>query len=218
MNEFMTHVERIVRPIRGDSSKLRIRRELLAHLQASFEQEKARGLDDAAAATEAKRRLGDPSALTQELQASIPAWERWADTPFPQIVRFFVLAIAALIPIVVSIKTIHGPASHQARAIFISGVVVLELELLLWLGAVIAILRPKPSWQRAGLLGVAACAAQVAWLSLLSLSLTGRVVLSDFSHHMWEYLSLPLCCLLFGLSGAVVKIPYRQWLAIEIVD
>jgi hypothetical protein len=83
MTDLMTHVERIVRPIRADWSKLRFRRELLAHLQASYDEERARGLDEASAVAAAKRRLGDPAALTAQLQASVSRFERLAVTPFP---------------------------------------------------------------------------------------------------------------------------------------
>jgi hypothetical protein len=53
MKELMVHVERIVRPIRADASKLRIRNELLAHLQAAYDQSRAEGLDEPAALAEA---------------------------------------------------------------------------------------------------------------------------------------------------------------------
>jgi hypothetical protein len=83
MNDLMTHVERIVRPVRADWSKLRMRRELLAHLQASYNEERARGLDEPAAVAAAIRRLGDPAVLTAQLQASVSRFERLAVTPFP---------------------------------------------------------------------------------------------------------------------------------------
>lgn len=83
MTDLMTHVERIVRPVRADWSKLRMRRELLAHLQASYEEERARGLDHPAAVAAAKRRIGDPAALTAQLQDSVSRFERFAVSPLP---------------------------------------------------------------------------------------------------------------------------------------
>lgn len=83
MTDLMTHVERIVRPVRADWSKLRFRRELLAHLQAAYDEERARGLDEPSAVAAAKRRLGDPAALTAQLQASVSRFERFAVSPLP---------------------------------------------------------------------------------------------------------------------------------------
>jgi hypothetical protein len=77
MNQLMIHIERIVRPLRAmQSRKLRMRRELLAHLQAAFEEERAAGVDDAAALERAKQRLGNPAELARSLQLSVPWIER----------------------------------------------------------------------------------------------------------------------------------------------
>jgi hypothetical protein len=58
-----------------------MREELLAHLSGIFEEEKIRLGNDAAALTEATRRFGDPAELTQELQATVPAPERFLAKP-----------------------------------------------------------------------------------------------------------------------------------------
>jgi len=77
MKDLMIHVERIVRPVRArQSRKLRMRRELLAHLQAALEQERAHSADDASALEQARQRLGEPAELTRELQRSVPLIER----------------------------------------------------------------------------------------------------------------------------------------------
>jgi hypothetical protein len=77
MKELMIHVERIVRPVRAMQwRKLRMRRELLLHLQAAFEEERGKGGDEAAALDRAAKRLGDPAELTRELQRSVPLIER----------------------------------------------------------------------------------------------------------------------------------------------
>ena len=82
MKELMVLVERAVRPVRaGGSRKLRMREELLAHLTGIFEEEKVRLGNDAAALTEATRRFGEPAELTQELQATVPAPERFLAKP-----------------------------------------------------------------------------------------------------------------------------------------
>jgi hypothetical protein len=84
MRELMIHVERAVRPVRaGVLRKLRMRRELLAHLTTIFEEEKARVGDEPAALEAALRRFGDPAALTRELQETVPVVERLVNAPLP---------------------------------------------------------------------------------------------------------------------------------------
>jgi hypothetical protein len=78
MQELMIHVERIVRPVRASNSrKLRMRQELLAHLQSTLDEERAhfRG-DEPAAIAQARLRLGEPAELTSKLQKSVPLLER----------------------------------------------------------------------------------------------------------------------------------------------
>ena len=78
LNEMMIHVERIVRPVRAEPRrKLAMRRELLGHLQAALVEERAGGLDEAAAWEAVKKRLGEPAELTRELQKSV-GWLRTA--------------------------------------------------------------------------------------------------------------------------------------------
>jgi hypothetical protein len=73
----LLHIEQIVRPIRASMPrKLRIRRELLAHLQSAYDEEKSRGLDDQPALQNALTRLGNPKELTDQLQRSIPPIHR----------------------------------------------------------------------------------------------------------------------------------------------
>jgi hypothetical protein len=78
MNELMIHVERIVRPVSAaQGRKLRMRTELLAHLQAALEEDRARFPNDEPAAIEqAKQRLGEPAQLTRQLQQTVPMTER----------------------------------------------------------------------------------------------------------------------------------------------
>jgi hypothetical protein len=69
----MTHVERIVRPVvGGERLKLRMRQELLAHLEAAVREEQAAGADEAAAIQRALSRLGEPWELTRQLQQTVP--------------------------------------------------------------------------------------------------------------------------------------------------
>ncbi|BCM93028.1 hypothetical protein IAD21_04915 [Abditibacteriota bacterium] len=78
MNELRIHIERIVRPIGATQGrKLRMRLELWGHLQSIWEEERHHSPDNEEAAIErAKRRLGDPTELTRELQQTVPAFER----------------------------------------------------------------------------------------------------------------------------------------------
>src|SRR5262245_60513230 len=80
MNEtLMKHVERVVRPLRaGKDRKLAMRRELLAHLTAIYEEELARNADASAALAAAKARFGEPAELTRELARSLPWHARLA--------------------------------------------------------------------------------------------------------------------------------------------
>ncbi|MEO0716808.1 MAG: hypothetical protein AAFY58_07445 [Planctomycetota bacterium] len=65
-------VERVVRPVfDGELSKLETRRELLDHLRERCRAELAAGADPVSAADAAAARLGDPDALTAELQSGV---------------------------------------------------------------------------------------------------------------------------------------------------
>jgi hypothetical protein len=73
MKELMVPVERAVRPVRATAArKRRMRQELLAHLTGLFEEERARGGDQATAVSRAVERFGDPTNLGRELQDSVP--------------------------------------------------------------------------------------------------------------------------------------------------
>jgi len=90
-NVLMLHAERIVRPVRAlQSRKLRMRMDLLAHLEAAVDEERGvreradEGADERAdelatelaAVEQAKFRLGQPEELTKSLQRTVPAVER----------------------------------------------------------------------------------------------------------------------------------------------
>jgi hypothetical protein len=78
LRELKIAVERAVRPVRATiARKCRMREELLAHLGAIFEEEAAKVSDEQAALDQAKRRFGDPSELSGQLQESVSRWERF---------------------------------------------------------------------------------------------------------------------------------------------
>jgi ATP-dependent Clp protease ATP-binding subunit ClpC len=78
LNELKIVVERVVRPIRAAMDRKRqMREELLAHLVSTFEEEAEKLGDEQAGLAEAKRRFGDPSELSGQLQRTVPAWNRF---------------------------------------------------------------------------------------------------------------------------------------------
>jgi len=84
MKALRVHVERIVRPIRASvPRKNKMREELLGHLMTAYAEEVKTATSEGEAVTRAARRLGDPTALRSELQASVPALERMAHLPIP---------------------------------------------------------------------------------------------------------------------------------------
>lgn len=70
-------VERIVRPVEAaEFRKLRMREELLAHVHSIFQQQREMNVDEQTAIAVAERRLGNPTELTDSLQATIPRYDR----------------------------------------------------------------------------------------------------------------------------------------------
>lgn len=80
-------VERVVRPVVAtESRKLTMRRELYSHALEAYRAAVEAGGSVEDAAGEAKRRLGDPAALTAELQAGVP-WSSRREARFDQWIR-----------------------------------------------------------------------------------------------------------------------------------
>lgn len=74
----MKVVERVIRPLRASISRKRtIREELLAHMSAIYDQERAKSADREVALQNARERFGDPAELRREIQSSIPYCERF---------------------------------------------------------------------------------------------------------------------------------------------
>jgi len=218
MKQLMIHVEKIVRPIRGGAStKMRMRRELLGHLQECFDEEKALGLDDAAALAAATRRLGEPAALLAELQGSIPRLERRAATPFPAWMMKAFVTVGVLLPIILA--AIVMPAGN--RTMFVSGIIVVELDALLWYRFTIRFFRPRIRWSSVLPFGVAAMVTQFAWAVLISEGLTGHAVPEHPVGVVLKGLMLPAY---FGSAGIVAIVAQRrrtelnEWRDLELSD
>jgi len=76
-HDLKIYVERAVRPVVAErSTKIRMREELFAHVQDVYGQELERLSDERAAVARTAERMGDPAALTAELQASVSRIER----------------------------------------------------------------------------------------------------------------------------------------------
>ena len=77
MKDLMIYVERIVRPVRATERRkvMRMRRELVGHLEAALREERERGADDAGAWEGAKRRLGALGEIDAGA-AAVGAWRR----------------------------------------------------------------------------------------------------------------------------------------------
>jgi hypothetical protein len=222
-DQLMIHVERIVRPIHADCSKLRMRTELLAHLQTAFEEERARGLDEAAALAEAKRRLGDPAELTRELQAAVPRIERLlghlAMTQFPGAAARILLVLGAALPLVLVLVLVPAGFPLRSRVILFAGIAVMELTTLLWYVFTIAFFRPRIRWPRVVCAAIAAIIAQYAWTTLVTFALTGRVLpAEDAVQETLAQLLLPAFFAAGGVVTLLAKRPLKQWLELDIAD
>jgi hypothetical protein len=148
----MILVERAVRPVRaGGRRKLTMRQELLGHLTARFDEERARLGDDAAALAETARRFGDPAEVTRELQGAVPVLERVLNAPVPGLHRLE--------------RRARGPGGHwnlsaTKVAALCAGVSFLAVLLPLYLARVSA----APDWADIGLsAGVMAALAGAAF-------------------------------------------------------
>ncbi len=77
-HDLKIYVERAVRPVVAENStKIKMREELFAHVQDVYEQELKRLGDQQAAVARTVERMGEPAELTAELQSSISRLERF---------------------------------------------------------------------------------------------------------------------------------------------
>jgi hypothetical protein len=213
----MIHVERIVRPVRADWSKLPMRRELLAHLQAAFDEERARGLDEPAALAQAKQRLGDPAELTSQLQASVSRLERSGATPMPRPLAWILLVLAIVIPIILAAALLPANiAPGPYRGIFLAGVVAMELAAVLLYFFTIEFFRDRVRWSRVAAAALAALIAQLAWRYIVSLALCA------VPQNLTELARAHVMVIAFLATGGIVVIllrrPLRPWLELDITN
>jgi len=216
MKELMIHVERIVRPVRADWSKARMRRELLEHLEAAFEEERGRGLDERAALVEAKRRLGEPADLTRELQGSVSRFERLAVTPFPGPVRLILLMIGLLLSAMFVYAIARRLALGDMRMVFLAGIFTVALSGVFWYFAFVGVVQRRIRWGRVTWFGAAAVVVQVGWMGLFSLSLTGRAIPGDLSDAVLAQLAIPAFLVAVGISMVLTQRRFKEWHELDI--
>jgi hypothetical protein len=88
--ELMPHIERIVRPVRASAKRgLRMRLDLLEHLESAIAEERSAGMADDELVARALKRLGNGEDLQRSLQESVPRWERLIllAVPAPSLVK-----------------------------------------------------------------------------------------------------------------------------------
>ena len=139
--ELERKVAGIIHPLRaGSRRKSMMREELLAHLAGIYEDERnhARCADDALVAT--LRRFGDSLELTSDLQASVPALERFISTiynPEQGMKRFWLTLLLAgiaglafglsmVLPALAKYK-LHGHLEGGPLVFLVLGVVIMVL-------------------------------------------------------------------------------------------
>ncbi len=236
IKDLMIHVERIVRPVRADHSKMRMRRELLAHLQSAYEEERAGGLDDSAALVQAKRRLGNSPEITRQLQASVSRWERLAVTPFPRWFRISAILIAVLLPLMIAIipapawLTAQHPwgtaprasASELRHARFALAGAIVVFELYAYFSAFFmgkafnfAIGIARGHWSRIIFFGLPLIPVQLLGHLFLSLALTGQMSIRALAPSAFI-----LTAVLVGLALLVslIHLPVHEWRSLDIAE
>jgi hypothetical protein len=188
MDHLKICVERAVRPVRASEiRKDRMRRELLAHLWDSFEEELGRDAQEGTAVERALQRFGHPADLARALQDSVPLGERLLFTPVPVLRR-----IEVWLDRIVGRRRGESPVRHAARLASVE--VLLTGAALLW--AALVALRPGGpqtdpsrglSWWSAALtlpgLGVFAFA-------LLTYGMRAALGLGDRSARSWRWMAI----------------------------
>jgi hypothetical protein len=250
----MVHVERIVRPVAAfEPRKLRMRRELLAHLQQAVEEERGNADGNEPASVErAMRRLGEPAELTRQLQQSVPWIERllmvkppilqrleqvelWADakiygtrgklTPGHQAILVFLAGPLAGLPgytphVVRDVLTHTGSVAHPA--LFFCGVLLsICVMLALSFRLVSAATDPvKPVW-RPGVIALIAAllTVQLSFPFIAAATVADRLpTVTDVSCTIGVTIVLLLCSLLAARWVARLRLPYDQWLQLDLAS
>ena len=218
MKELMIHVERIVRPLRGDVSKLRMRRELLAHLLAAYDQERLAGRSHDDALAEAKRRLGDPASLAAELQASMPWYETLGTTPFPRWLSVICWTAALVLPLVGGALIVLPAVPSPARPLCIAGILLTALCFPLWFLCVAPFFTNRISWPRVLIPGLAALSCQVLSQGMMAYSLSNRIDLRELAARLPGLLLIPAICIIPAVFQRFANRRVKPWLDLQIAE
>jgi hypothetical protein len=117
-----------------------MREELAAHLAASWEEERARGGDETAAAERAIRRMGEAGELSRGLQDSVRRLERWLFTPLPS------LSWLDALDLVMSRREDETPMRHAVRVTVGMTAAIAAAELIVVPVATAIQARPRNDW------------------------------------------------------------------------
>ena len=245
MNELMVHVERCVRPIVASAvRKDRMREELLAHLTALVDEECKHTNDEQAALVRALERLGEPAALTRELQASVSrrdrafhAVEHWFSWHAPEsstryairlgvIVLLSNLALAALIVLPAYFLGSRTDGTSLERLwngvsfLLVESAAVVPLALLYFKIRDSLLGRPgvtQSFWRAlgfAGLFGVVAFASGVIW-PLIGLG-NVEATLALFPFWLSSLFVLPPLTFVFTLISGRQQLRHTEWECLDL--
>lgn len=239
MNEFMVHVERIVRPIRAmDDRKDRMREELLAHLEIHFEQNRDRSADEGAARAQAIASLGDPARLRSELQDSVsdmerfkarierlftwhapePAWRYtlraggWTAVTFFLFLPFVVMALLpfGVEALLAALRLVGLIAVLTGLNVFVLGLFYFKIR--------DSILGAKPHWLQPVAYAVASAAMVEGTLLIFLWNATGELV-GDHSLLLGQSLAalfLPLMGIMIAWFRGPAELRHAEWECLDI--
>ena len=207
-------VEQAVRPVQASTyRKRKMREELLAHVNAAFEEEAARLGDDRLAVERTEQRFGNPAELTAQLQEAISPSDRWARV----LERVFTdTGVSPLrLALQYALLTLLFPGAFLLIAYFVQGrmvewpIVVAGISLAFIGVLLIAGMRDAMfgstgrSWRKAALIGAA------SWLLIPGLTFA---LCLTFSGDWHSSLLNVLPILPVGvLTPATLIYPARQW-------
>ena len=167
LTQLKTLVERAVRGVEASAPRKRkMREELLAHVSAVYEEEAAKPGEEHLALERTQQRFGDPAELTSQLQASVPARDRWARflehvfvgagmSTLRLALRY---ALFTLVPGAVLLTAFFIQGRMAEWPIVVAWAVLAFASVFLLDGMRDALFGPKGrSWPKAALVGAASC-------------------------------------------------------------
>jgi hypothetical protein len=240
-NSLMVVIEKAVRPVRaGETRKLKMREELLAHLTSIYEEEFERCGDERAAVEAAQRRFGNPRELSKELQTTVPFADRISYLteklnyqPGESLLHFiarYMLGYAGMLGIMMFLLlplALLGVAKdpwHLYLVIFTKSYPPLLMLMVLWIllvaGMRKALFGEDRSRGRAIFYGLLSAAVMPLWAFVLYALCTGDLY-GSIVHFGYACLIAPLAPLLLVAMTRQVDREIRiraEWAELEIGD